>query len=144
VTGYEEFDATRIKHMEMIQAVVARLAGNSSLVKGWAITLTAAFLGFAVNEDDTGLAVAALVPIFFFFFLDASYLRSERLFRDLFDQVRSGSGVEPFDMRATSKDRVGDRTARLMYVLKTLARPTLWGFYGLLATAVAIVGAVIR
>lgn len=66
MADYKSFDPNQVKHMEMIQAVVARLAGNSSLTKGWAITLTGAFLGFAVNKDDSGLAVAAFVPIVFF------------------------------------------------------------------------------
>lgn len=80
VADYDSFGPNRIKHMEMIQAVVARLAGNSSLVKGWAITLTGAFLGFAVNNEDSGLAAAALVPIFFFWLLDAYYFHAASRF----------------------------------------------------------------
>jgi hypothetical protein len=39
---YDDFSSNRLKHMELIQAVVSRLAGNSFLVKGGAITLAAA------------------------------------------------------------------------------------------------------
>src|SRR4051812_26441753 len=89
--------------MEMIQAVVSRLAGNSFLIKGWALTLTGAFLGFAVNKDDSGLAAAALVPILVFWALDTYYLRAERLFRALYDRVRSSAdAIDPFFMGATS------------------------------------------
>ncbi len=77
---YQSFDDKQIKHLEMIQAVVARLAGNSFLIKGWALTLTGAFLGFAVNKSSSGLAAAALIPIVFFWGLDTYYLRAERLF----------------------------------------------------------------
>jgi hypothetical protein len=31
-------------------------------VKGWALTLAAAFFGFAVNSEDWGLAPASLIP----------------------------------------------------------------------------------
>jgi hypothetical protein len=33
----------KIKHLEMIQAVISRLANNSFLLKGWSITLVSAF-----------------------------------------------------------------------------------------------------
>lgn len=32
-----EFSDARIKHLDMVQAVVARLGGNGFVVKGWAI-----------------------------------------------------------------------------------------------------------
>jgi hypothetical protein len=34
LNGYDDFEQNRVKHMEMIQAVIARLAGNSFLIKG--------------------------------------------------------------------------------------------------------------
>ena len=77
----------------MIQAVVARLAGNPFLMRGWAFTLTGAFLGFAVNKSDAGLATAALVPIVVFWPPDTYYLRTERLFRSLYEKVGSNDGT---------------------------------------------------
>jgi hypothetical protein len=47
---YEGFDEHRLKHMEFIQAVVGRLASNSFFVKGWAITVAGAFIGFALKD----------------------------------------------------------------------------------------------
>jgi hypothetical protein len=87
---YDRFEEHRLKHMEFIQAVVARLAGNSFLVKGWAITVAGVFIGFSLNSDDAHLALAALIPTIAFWGLDAYYLTSERLFRVLYDQVRKG------------------------------------------------------
>lgn len=140
VTEYESFDGNRVKHMEMIQAVVARLAGNSFLIKGWAITLTGAFLGFAVNKDDSGLAAAAFVAILVFWALDTYYLRSERLFRALYDRVRSNAdAVEPFFMGATSSPFVGGVSADIASWRSTVLRLTLSGFYGLLIVATVLV-----
>jgi len=31
----------KVKHLEMIQAVIARMATNSFMFKGWAVTLVA-------------------------------------------------------------------------------------------------------
>jgi hypothetical protein len=140
VASYNEFEPNRIKHMEMIQAVVARLAGNSFLIKGWALTLTGAFLGFAVNKNSSGLAAAAFLPITVFWALDAYYLRAERLFRVLFERVRTHSeGIEPFFMGATGETFVAAAPADAASVWKTLWRLTLSGFYLLLVAATILV-----
>jgi hypothetical protein len=140
VADYEAFDSNRVKHMKMIQAVVARLAGNSFLIKGWALTLTGALLGLAVNQSDAGLAATALVPILVFWILDTYYLRAERLFRALYDRVRSGADtVEPFFMGATSDAFVARVPADIASWRRTSWRPTLSGFYALLIAATVLV-----
>lgn len=140
VTGYGDFDDRQIKHMEMIQAVVGRLAGNSFVMKGWAITLTVAFLGFALNRDDAGLAAAAFVPIAVFALLDAYYLRAERLFRALYNRVRSNSQrVEPFFMGATTPSFVEQLTSNEKSWPRTIFSFTVFGFYFLLAVATIVV-----
>jgi hypothetical protein len=140
VAAYEEFDETRIKHMEMIQAVIARLAGNSFLMKGWAVTLTVAFLGFAVDKSDVGLAGAAFVPIVVFGVLDAYYLRAERLFRALYNRVRSSpESVKPFFMGATNDAFVAELTDNEKSWPKTIFSLTVLGFYALLALAAVLV-----
>jgi hypothetical protein len=150
--GYEGFDEHRLKHMEFIQAVVARLAGNSFLVKGWAITLAGLFIGFALNSDDMRLAIAALVPTIAFWGLDAYFLKSERLFRALYDQVRKGDEhVEAFYMSATSReftrrvrDRQTDSDGDAASFWKTALRRTLAWFYLPLIAASGIVAAVVQ
>lgn len=37
--GQAAFDGTVLKHLEFIQAIVTRLANNSFLLKGWALTV---------------------------------------------------------------------------------------------------------
>ncbi|MEN9503463.1 MAG: hypothetical protein RI964_2748 [Pseudomonadota bacterium] len=37
----------RLKHLEMLQQVITRMASNSFLIKGWSITLISALLAFA-------------------------------------------------------------------------------------------------
>ncbi len=103
VNDYRAFEEPRVKHLEMIQAVISRLGNDSFLVKGWSVTVAAAFLGFAVTRDSWQLAVAAVGPTVLFWILDSTYLRSERLFRELYARVRADDGVEPFFMSATGK-----------------------------------------
>ena len=137
-------DDQQIKHLEMIQTVISRLANNSFLIKGWAVTVVGVFLGFAVDSSDGALAVASVVPTLAFWALDTYFLRSERLFRALFDRVRAvPPGVEPFFMGATSDPFVQSISAGpgpdLSSWWTTAARPTLALLYGgLLASAAGV------
>ena len=103
-----EYDAAVIKHLELIQVVIARLGSNGFVVKGWAVTVAGLFLGFAVESSNYRLALISVLPTLAFWYLDTYFLRSERLFRSLYDRVRRGEPpVEPFYMAATSSDFVG-------------------------------------
>lgn len=99
-----ELDANQVKHLELVQAVVGRLAGNSFLIKGWSVTVVGAFLGFAVTQEEPDLARVSLLPLALFWGLDTYFLRAERLFRVLYDRIRQGDErVAPFAMNATGK-----------------------------------------
>lgn len=135
---YDSFPDKQIKHLEMIQAVVARLGSNGFLIKGWAVTVAGIFLGFAVNREKWGLALAGAAPTVLFWLLDASFLRNERLFRDLFDRVRKGE-ENPFYMGATAPQYVeriksevksGARADNIGSRWRTLWREALVLFYG--------------
>lgn len=92
-------DEGYIKHLEFIQLVIARLANNSFLTKGWAVTVSGALYGFAVSHLNPWIALVGLVPVLAFWWLDSYFLRAERLFRCLYDDVRKPSTtVEPFSM----------------------------------------------
>lgn len=73
-----KYSAERIKHLEMVQGVVARLGGNGFVVKGWAIPVAGAFYGFSIKRQNGWLALAALAPTCLFWLFDSTYLRSER------------------------------------------------------------------
>ncbi len=77
-----------VKHLEMVQGVVARLANYGATLKNYCLTLTTAVCGFAITLQRPLVALLALVPILIFAGLDAQYLRVERRFRGLFDQLR--------------------------------------------------------
>lgn len=81
----------KVKHLEMIQSVVSRLAGNSFSIKGWSITLVAALIALAAKDANERYAAVALLPALCFWGLDAYYLREERLYRKLYDAVRLNS-----------------------------------------------------
>jgi hypothetical protein len=151
MSDYDDFDDRRIKHMEMIQAVISRLGNDSFLIKGWAVTVAAAFLGFAVTQDKWQLALASIGPTLLFWFLDSTYLRNERLFRDLFNRVRKDDKVELFFMSATGKPymkrvteeakKKGSENAASLW--QTFWRQALSLFYGTVILAALLATAII-
>ena len=88
-------EEARVRHLEMIQTVITRMAQNSFTYKGWAITLVAGIFALAAAGGMRWEFVAvALLPTLVFWGLDGYYLRQERLFRKLYDAMRS---AEPAD-----------------------------------------------
>jgi hypothetical protein len=75
------------KHLEFIQSTITRMANNSFLIKGWTITLAAAMFALAGKDSDISPALVALLPSLAFWGLDAYYLRQERLFRKLYEDI---------------------------------------------------------
>lgn len=90
------------KHLQLIQAVVSRLAQNSFALKGWAVTLVSAVLVLAATKGlEPRFILVALLPAFLFWGLDGYYLHQERLFRKWYDAVRLGKApadAGPFSM----------------------------------------------
>ena len=79
----------KIRHLEMVQGVINRMAGNSFFLKGWMVTLVTAFFSLSDKDENTVYFLLVYIPIFIFWILDAYYLRQERLYRNLYDLIRN-------------------------------------------------------
>lgn len=88
----------RLKSLEFLQGIIGRLSTHSFVLKGWAVTLTAALLTFADSERQAHLALLIGLPTVMFWALDAYLLARERDYRRLFDAQRLGR-VSPFDFQ---------------------------------------------
>jgi hypothetical protein len=114
----------KLKHLEFIQAAISRMATNSFLFKGWAITIAAALSAFGAMETRVGLLTIALVSTTMFWALDGYYLWLERGFIDLHKQVAT---IKDADVNFSMKI---DKTHAARRWWKTCWRPHLWFFYG--------------
>lgn len=93
-----------LKHLELIQGVINRLASDSFRIKGWSVVLIAALFVLMARQGGTDLAPIGLLPVLAFWSLDGYFLWQERLFRALYDHVRAqdadaidfSMNVEPF------------------------------------------------
>jgi hypothetical protein len=123
----------KLKHLEFAQAVISRMATNSFLFKGWAITIAAALGGFAAVDSKHGLLVIALASTLMFWGLDAYYLWLERCFIALYTKVAATDEAN-IDFAMTP-----DKQGGFGKWLATLFRTHLIVFYGTIV-AVDIVG----
>lgn len=123
--------------LEQIQNVIDRQASNSFRIKGWTVTLVVAVLLF--RSKDVYLLVA-FIPLIGFWYLDAYYLRQEKLFRKLYDKRRTEdteTRAELFDMNLAQVD--GDTAPTLELMVTTSMRIFYLTITGLLVIYSAVV-----
>ncbi|OQA82997.1 MAG: hypothetical protein BWY28_03171 [bacterium ADurb.Bin236] len=130
---------SRVHHLEMIQSIIRRMAGNSFALKGWAVTLVSGIFALSSKDSDKTYFLVAYIPILVFWGLDAFYLRQERLFKALYDRVRAKDDETiDFDMNTSIPELQSEKTA---YCNCILSKTEFW-FYlplALLSTAVVII-----
>lgn len=106
-----------VEHLKLVQGVVARMAGNSTQMKTWAVSLvTAAFVFSGLSDDPHWLiGVGGLIPVAAFWLLDAKYLHLERCYVRLYDAIVAGTPVAPFDLEYRSHVQAVDSVWRIAW-----------------------------
>ena len=114
-----------IKHLELIQGVVARLSAHSFRLKTLALVKVAALLlAFSPAEKETLLVLAPIAALLLWG-LDAWFLREERAYRRHYDMVRK--------LRDEDVDFGMDVTEHRGSFSRAMFSATLMWFYLLLA-----------
>ncbi len=122
-----------LKHLEMIQNVINRLANSSFFLKGWTVIFVAAVLGFATKDSKPMYVWLAAIPTLSFWALDGFYLNQEWRFRRLYDSVRLTDEDEiDFSMNTTPFKKKWD-------LLKSMFSKTLLPFYLTILIVIGIV-----
>ena len=85
-----------VKHLEMTQAVINRLGSNSFQLKGWSMTLIVAAMVLIARYDlqNPTIILAFILPILGFWILDGYFLWQERLFREVYDEIRQQEATD--------------------------------------------------
>lgn len=78
-----------IAYLNILQLNIQRMAQNSFMVKGWAIVLLVALIGYCATSKNISIFLlsSAYVPVFILWWLDTYYLKQERLIRNEYDHV---------------------------------------------------------
>lgn len=110
-TNPNNHTANRIKHLELIQSVILRLASNSAVMKRYCVVMVAAGMALyrVLNEPTIIIAVGAMVIVFWL--LDAKYLQQEHWFRNLYDSVRHEAPEKIPDFRLNPDKEIRESVA---------------------------------
>lgn len=95
-----------IKHLEILQGIISRMAGNSASCKTWALTIITGIIAFSIQNQSIPIWTS-LIPAIMFLALDVFYLGLEIKFRDLqkvFVQKLSSNTLTPGDIYMFEND----------------------------------------
>lgn len=125
----------KLKHLELVQGVINRMAHCSFLLKGWSVILVSGLFALAAKEANPLFVYIAYLPVITFWILDGYYLYQERLYRKLYSEVRQTSSKDiDFSMNASCFKGQGKATWP-----KSILSITMFLFHGILTLTVIIV-----
>lgn len=132
------------KELDLVQDVVKRMAANSLQMKTWAIGMLAALVAYKGEElffkGQNGsnftfmLNLLLALPVLCFWYLDAYFLRTERMYRNIYKwcvQNRSRTAAYLYDLNTFNRtaDNVSVDLMPKEGVLRIMFSTTLWPFY---------------
>ncbi len=124
----------KIKHLEMLQAIIQRMASNSFMLKGWNVILVSAIFALSFDASKSRVIFLAYLPALAFWLLDGYFLHQERLFRVLYDKVRTMSENE-IDFSMDTKPVVGQVASWFSVIFSR----TLFLFHGAIVLTITLV-----
>lgn len=128
----------RIRHLEMLQAAIARMAGAAASIKSLGLVIAAGALAFLASSPEPRIALAAAGLMLAFWLLDARYLQQEKWFRDMFDLERSLDPTTPASFVMTPSAEIRARTS----IRYGLISWSTWALYGSLIAFLLILASV--
>jgi histidine triad (HIT) family protein len=138
----------RRKHLDLVQAVVVRMASASSSTKGWLLPVVAATYGYALVQHSWTVGLLGVAAVAVFAVLDAHYLRQERAFRVLFREVAAGRvrdykmDVHPYVGKPNrDEEDLRERNCTWPAVAKSWALGAFYGPLGVVGVVVVVVAA---
>ena len=125
------------EYLQMLQEPICRMSTISAISKGFAATIVAGISVISYSTTNIWVLGLSFLPVFAFAILDIYYLKLERKFRFLFDQVRLDKHDIDFSMKLTSdpleiisaRDRTWD----------CIKSPSIYLFYPLMLLVLAAV-----
>lgn len=130
-----------ITYLEMIQGAIDRMSTSSAIFKGFAATISAGLLAYFSLEEVGWILLLSILPIICFAFLDIYYLRLERRYRFLYEQVRAEKWEADFRLMPPDPKTILaiDKKANIR-IWSCIRSPSIWLFYGLtILTSVIII-----
>ena len=125
------------EYLQMLQEPICRMSTISAIFKGFAATIVAGISVISYPSTSIWILGLSFLPVVAFAILDIYYLKLERKFRFLFDQVRCDNHDIDFSMELT-KDPIEiiKAKARTWDCIKS---PSIYLFYPLMLLVLIVV-----
>lgn len=125
------------EYLQMLQEPICRMSTISAIFKGFAATIVAGISAISYSTTNIWVLGLSFLPVFAFAILDIYYLKLERKFRFLFDQVRLDKHDIDFSMKLTSDPlEIISAKAQTWDCIKS---PSIYLFYPLMLLVLATV-----
>ena len=120
----------KIEYLQMIQEPICRMSTISAIFKGFAATIVAGISLISYSTTSVLILGLSFLPVLAFVILDVYYLKLERKFRFLFEQVRMDKLEIDFSMKLTNDPlEIISAKARTWDCIKS---PSIYLFYPLM------------
>lgn len=108
------------KEIDLIQACISRMANNSFLLKGWTISILVVVLALVEKQiDPIYLCLILMIPFVSFWYLDAFFLRTEKMYRKMYEWVienrRKGNEQYLYDLNPKRFEEKVQGVLRIMF-----------------------------
>ncbi len=139
------------KEIDLIQSCITRMASNSFLIKGWTISIIAIVLALVDKEiNPLLLCLMLLLPLIAFWWLDAFFLYTEKLYRKLYEWVITERPKKNAELMYNLnphrfKDKLfqikkDKKPKKLETQFSVMLSSTLLSFYGIIAAIIIVTG----
>ena len=124
-------------YLQMLQEPICRMSTISAIFKGFAATIVAGISAISYASTNIWVLGLSFLPVLAFAILDVYYLKLERKFRFLFDQVRLDKHEIDFSMKLTNDPlEIISAKARTWDCIKS---PSIYLFYPLMIAILVVV-----
>lgn len=125
------------EYLQMLQEPICRMSTISAIFKGFAATIVAGISAISYSSTNVWILALSFLPVLAFAVLDVYYLKLERKFRFLFDQVRLDKHEIDFSMKLTNDPlEIISAKARTWDCIKS---PSIYLFYPLMIAVLVVV-----
>lgn len=125
------------EYLQMLQEPICRMSTISAIFKGFAATIVAGISAISYSTTNVWILGLSFLPVLAFAVLDIYYLKLERKFIFLFDQVRLDQHAIDFSMKLTNDPlEILSAKARTWDCIKS---PSIYLFYPLMLLILIVV-----
>lgn len=127
------------KHLDILQGLINRMAGNSSTCKNYCVTLVTWVLALDQVKTEHTLTGLAFIPVVLFCFLDAYYLSLERHFKKQFKDITKLWQDDKLKTKHLFTIQPSDKGLHgIGLVLEAIGSYSIFPFYGALSLVIGV------